>query len=44
MCICDHILLILLRIKYVLNKSCRENQNTRFMFSNIFHKVVPLMR
>jgi hypothetical protein len=25
-------------------KSCRENQNTHFIFSNLFSKIVPFMR
>ena len=24
-------------------KSCRENQNTRFMYKNLFPKIVPFM-
>jgi len=33
----------ILRMKNVSDKSCGENQNTRFMFSNIFFpKNVPL--
>jgi hypothetical protein len=35
---------VLLRIRNVLGKSCRENQNTYFMFDNILPKIVPLMR
>ena len=27
----------------VLDKSCRENKNTRFMFSNFLPKIVPFM-
>jgi hypothetical protein len=34
---------ILLRMRNVSNKSCRENQNTYFMFSNFFPRVVPFM-
>jgi len=35
---------ILLRMRNVSDKSCRENQNTHFM-SNIFlSKIVPCMR
>ena len=30
----------ILRMRYVSNKSCRENQNTHFMFSNFFFRVV----
>jgi hypothetical protein len=36
--------LILLRMRNVSDKSCRENQNTHFMFSNVFPKIVPFMR
>jgi len=28
----------------VSHKNCSENQNTRFMFSNIFSKIVTFMR
>jgi hypothetical protein len=35
---------ILLRMKNVLDKYYRENQNTHFMFSNVFAKIVPFMR
>ena len=27
----------------VSNKSCRENQNTDFMFNNFFPKIAPFM-
>jgi hypothetical protein len=27
----------------ISDKSCRENQNTHFMFNNIFPKIVPFM-
>jgi hypothetical protein len=30
--------LILLEIRNVLDKSCRENQNTHFVFNNLFSK------
>ena len=30
----------LLRIKDVLNQNFRENQNTHFMFSILFHKIL----
>ena len=33
---------ILLRMRNVSNKSCRENQNTHFMFSNFFRKLYRL--
>jgi len=35
---------ILLRTRNVSNKNCRENQNTHFMFNNVFFKIVPIMR
>jgi hypothetical protein len=36
---------LILRMKNVSDKSCRENQNARFMFINfIFLKIVPFMR
>jgi len=28
----------------VLERNCRENQNTHFMFNNFFMETVPLMR
>jgi hypothetical protein len=34
----------LLRMRNVLDKSCRESQNTHFMFNNFFLKIVPFMR
>ena len=36
--------LILLKMRNVLDKSCRENQNTHFMFNNFFPKIAPFMR
>ena len=36
--------LILLRMRNVSDKYCRENQNTHFMFKHIFPKIVPFMR
>jgi hypothetical protein len=34
---------VLLRMRYVSEKGCRENQNTHFMFSNFsFQKPCPL--
>jgi len=33
-------LLIILRMRNVPDKSCRENQNTHFMFNNVFPKIV----
>ena len=35
--------LVLLRRKNVSDKRCRENQNTHFMFDDIFPKIAPLM-
>jgi len=32
------------RMRNVSDKSCRENQNPNFVFSNIFSKILPLMR
>jgi hypothetical protein len=34
----------LLRMRNVSHKSCRENQNTHFMFNYFFPKIVPFMR
>ena len=34
---------LLLRMRNVSNRSYRENQNTHFMFNNIFPKKVPFM-
>jgi hypothetical protein len=34
----------LLRMRNVSGKSCRENQNTHFLFNSIFPKIVPFMR
>jgi len=35
---------VLLRMGNVSDKSCRENQNTHFVFSNyVFSKIVPFM-
>jgi len=31
-------------MRNVSDQSCRENQNTHFMFSNIFLKTVPFMK
>jgi len=36
--------LILLRTRNVSDKSCRENQNTHFVFCDFFPKIVPFMR
>jgi hypothetical protein len=35
---------ILLRLRNVSDKSCRENQNTHFVFGDFFPKIVPLVR
>ena len=35
---------VLLRMRNVSDKSCRENQNTHFVFSNVFLKIVPFLR
>jgi hypothetical protein len=35
---------ILLRMGSVWDKSCRENQNTHFLFNNFFLKIMPFMR
>jgi hypothetical protein len=34
---------IVLRVTY-LRQNCRENQNTQYVFSNSFLKIMPLMR
>ena len=36
--------LILLRTRNILDKSCRENKDTHFMFDNFFPKILPFMR
>jgi hypothetical protein len=33
-----------LRMRNVSGSSCRENQDTHFMFSSFFPKIVPFMR
>ena len=35
---------VLVRMRNVSDKSCRENQNTHFVFSDFFPKIVPFMR
>jgi hypothetical protein len=35
---------LLLRLRNVLGKSCRENQNTHFIFNNFFPRIVLFMR
>jgi hypothetical protein len=32
------------RIGNVSDQKCRENQNTHFMFSSIFPKIIPFFR
>ena len=41
--ISQHICSLLLRMRKVLDKSCRENKNHTFMFSNFLSKIVPFM-
>jgi hypothetical protein len=36
--------LVLLRMRNVADKICRENQNTHFMFCNFFPKILWFMR
>jgi len=36
--------LFLLRMRNISDKSCRENQNTYFIFNKQFPKIVPLMK
>ena len=40
----DNISLNSLRMRNVSAKACRENQNTHFIFNNVFPKVAPFMR
>jgi len=35
---------ILLRMRNVSDKSCKENQNMHLMFNNVFTKIKPVMR
>ena len=35
---------VLLKMRNVSDKSCRENQNTHFMFNNVFFNIVPCTR
>jgi len=35
---------IVLRVRSVSDKSCRESQNTHFMFNNFFAKFIQFMR
>jgi hypothetical protein len=35
---------ILLIMRNVSDKSCTDNRNTHFVFSNFFPKIVPFMR
>ena len=36
--------LVPFRMRNVSNKSCRKNQNTHFVFSNSFPRIVPFFR
>ena len=31
-------------MRYFSDKCCRENQNTHFVFNNVFSKIVSFMR
>ena len=35
---------VLLKMKNVSDKSCRETRNTHFIFNDISSKIVPFMR
>jgi len=35
---------VLLTIKYISDKICTQNQNTYFVFSIVFPKIVPFMK
>jgi hypothetical protein len=35
---------IMIKMKNISDKRCRENQNTQFMFNNLFSKTLPFMR
>jgi len=35
---------IILIKRNVLDKSCREDENTHFKFSNFFQRIMPFMR
>jgi hypothetical protein len=35
---------VVLRVRNVSDGSCREIQNTHFMFNNLFPKIVPFLR
>ena len=35
---------VLLRMRNVSDKICKENQNMHFMFNNVFTKIKPFMR
>ena len=43
--VCTHTTVsrIIIRIKNVSDESCTENQNTHFIFSNLFPRIVPFM-
>ena len=34
---------VLFRMRNVSDKCCRENQNTHFVFNNVFPEIVPFM-
>jgi len=35
---------VLLRVRYVLAKTCRPNQDTHIVFKGFFSKIVPYVR
>jgi len=35
---------IILKMRNISDKNCRENQNTYFVFSNFFPKILPFLR
>ena len=35
---------VLLRLRYILDKRCRGNQNTHFMLNSFFPKIAPFVR
>jgi len=35
---------VLLRMRNISDKNCRENQNTHFMFNTFFLNIMPFMR
>jgi len=34
---------VLLRMRNIFDESCREYQNTHFMFNNLFQKIAPFL-